>query len=287
MHQRNVLYISVVSLCIAAASLFAELGPPKLGAERLWVGSVLSGLTALFLLLGVIGGVIWVRPYVGGFLRWVRPRIRHYLWLVGGPVLFGLLLGGMEWWFSNSLRNALWIGLSAFALALLGFVVWAIRLVQSRQQVQILTAEELRIKDQNRQLRETNESYEDTFRKKEEAHHSRLGLLYELGQLREEGGRIKRSDHNRYDFEDWKERVRKLIELALDPSERRNFFRVPADYAKYSDDVDESEPSERIETQYILNQIEKVMSRLNTYHLRYEVRADFHIRVYRRWLETR
>jgi hypothetical protein len=166
-------------------------------------------------------------------------------------------------------------------------VVWAIRLAQSRKQVQILTAEEFRIKDQNRQLRETNESYEDTFRKMEEAHHSRLGLLYELGQLREEGGRIKRYDHNRYDFEDWKERVRKLIELALDPSERRNFFGVPADYVKRSNDVDESDPSERIETQYILDQIVKVIGRLNTYHPRHEVRTDFDIRVYRRWLETR
>ena len=73
-----------------------RIGSTEAGAERLWVGSVLSGLTALFLLLGVIGGVIWVRLYVGGFLRWVRPRIRHYVWLVGGPVLFGLLLGGME-----------------------------------------------------------------------------------------------------------------------------------------------------------------------------------------------
>ena len=83
------------------------------------------------------------------------------------------------------------------------------------------------------------------------------------------------------------ERIGKLIELALGASERRNFFRVPTDYAKHSDDVDESDPSERIETQYILDQVKKVMRRLNTYHPRHEVREDFHIRVYRRWLETR
>jgi len=91
-------------------------------------------------------------------LFWTRlerfwPWSERYLWIVGGPVVIGVLLGSMEWLISSSLRNALWIGLPAFALALLGFIKWASTLARNRKQVQQLT-------DENEQLDQLNKNLE-------------------------------------------------------------------------------------------------------------------------------
>jgi len=228
----------------------------------------------------------WIEPRFPRLAAWIK-GLRRYVWLVGGPVVFGALLGGMEWLISNSLRNALWIGLPAFALAQIGFAVWMPKLAAGRKQVQELAAEMVRITDQNCQLRETNEDYEKRSRKREEAHQNRIRLIHELRQLWEEGERLTRYDHTHYDFEDWKERVGKLIEMARGATERRALFRVPPDFAKYSRDVEESDPPERIETQYILDKIRDFIWQMNTYHPRYDLPSDFKIRDYWKWKETR
>lgn len=75
-------------------------------------------------------------PFLGAgnklfpWLNKVGKAIRRHLWIIGGPVVFGLLLGGMEWLISASLYNALGIGAAAYVLAQLGFAEWERRLTQ-------------------------------------------------------------------------------------------------------------------------------------------------------------
>lgn len=106
-----------------------------------WIGYV---WTCVFFALAWIA-LFW--PRVEDFRSWLE----RFLSVVGGPVTIGLLLGGMEWLISNSLRNALWIGLPGFALAQIGFAVYMTRLTLSRKQVQELT-------DKNEQLDQLNKN---------------------------------------------------------------------------------------------------------------------------------
>lgn len=88
---------------------------------------------------------------------WIR-GFRRYLWIVGGPVAFGLLLGGMEWLISTSFYNALGIGLAVFALAQLGFVEWASRVAQLRKQVEELTTERTALEEKSLLLRDSRDA---------------------------------------------------------------------------------------------------------------------------------
>jgi hypothetical protein len=84
-------------------------------------------------------------------LFWARVErfqavLARYLWLVGGPITIGLLIGSMEWLISSSFRSALWVVLPAFALAQLGFAVSLPRLAAKRKEVHELTEENEQVK---------------------------------------------------------------------------------------------------------------------------------------------
>ena len=128
-----------------------------LAAEPGWVAIAMSVESPVLAWIGYIwAAVFFAISWIALF--WTRverfwPWSERYLWIVGGPVVVGVLLGGMEWLISNSLRNALWIGLPTFVLALLGFMLCASRLSQNRKQVQQLT-------DENEQLDQLNKNLE-------------------------------------------------------------------------------------------------------------------------------
>jgi hypothetical protein len=152
-----------------------------------WIGYV---WTCVFFALAWIA-LFWAR--VERFWPWPE----RYLGIVGGPVAVGVLLGGMEWLISNSLRSALWIGLPAFALALLGFIKWASTLTQNRKQAQRLT-------DENEQLEQLNKNLE--------AERNQLSELLqdvkrENRKLKEQRDELK-AGHRRARIERWRSVIR-------------------------------------------------------------------------------
>ena len=80
----------------------------------------------------------WIRPRSRRLDEWIK-ELRQYSWLIGTPVGFGVLLGGMEWLISASLYNAIGIGSTTYALTQLGFRWWALRVNKLTDDVGTLT----------------------------------------------------------------------------------------------------------------------------------------------------
>jgi hypothetical protein len=148
-------------------------------------------------------------------------------------------------------------------------------------------AENERLREQTDQLRTTAESYVDTFHKRENADHNRLALIHELGQLWEEGQRLPQYDHARYDIEDWEARSSKLIEMALGVQKRRDFVEHNPEYARWSNDVDENDPEELVRMRMLLDRLRDLTRQVNSYAPYTELRSDFDVREYRKWLDIR
>src|SRR5829696_8681925 len=144
-----------VAIFFGCATLFltaVQVGLPLKGIQlNPTLGNFFLAL-ALLSLLGLLATLAWIFiPWVRNLWAWVKQH-RQYLWLIGGPAAFGLLLGGVEWLISASLYNALGIGAAAYALAQVAFRFWMPRLTQSRRQVQELTNKN---EDLDRQHRES------------------------------------------------------------------------------------------------------------------------------------
>jgi hypothetical protein len=99
----------------------------------------------------VFFAIAWIALFWARVERF-QATLARYLWLVGGPITTGLLIGSMEWLISNSLRNALWVALPALALAQLGFAAWATRASRLRKEIKELVAEVGQLTERNSQL---------------------------------------------------------------------------------------------------------------------------------------
>jgi len=168
------------------------------------LGNVFLAL-ALLSLLGLLTTLGWIFiPWIRNSWAWAK-RHSRYLWIVGGAIAFGLLLGGVEWLISNSLSNALWIGLPAFVLAQLAFMVWASRLEQSQNRVQKLTDASEQVEQLNKNLEAELETLtkEEDFKKKENAK-----LKQELHKVRHECERLREENNQLRNQRDWQIRVR-------------------------------------------------------------------------------
>ena len=123
--------LTLLALTLAFVALVLDQADIK-SPTLVWV----FGISACVTFLGAIA--VFVVAFLGPKAERSRAQIRElrrYFWLLGGPVLCGLLLGGMEWLISTSLFNALGIGAAAYALAQLGFMVWAVRLTRAQEQI--------------------------------------------------------------------------------------------------------------------------------------------------------
>ena len=106
-----------------------------------YVFGILAGIAALGALVAFFG------PRISRSWAWTKGLLR----LAGYPLLFGLLLGGLEWLISASLYDALGIGATAYALTQLAFGYWMPRLIQSQERV-------LELEDENEQLNQLNKN---------------------------------------------------------------------------------------------------------------------------------
>jgi hypothetical protein len=153
-----------------------------------WIGYV---WTCVFFALAWIA-LFW--PRIERFWPWSE----RYLWIVGGPIAVGVLLGGMEWLISSSLRNALWIGSPAFALALLGFIKWASTVAQKQKRVQELT-------DKNEQIELLNQTLE--------AERNQLSDL--LLDIKRENRKLK-EERDELNSGEWRQRIENWEAVILD-----------------------------------------------------------------------
>ena len=139
------LFLTLVFGAVGLLALGFQLG----GVENETWATLCYILAAL---LGIVAFAVPVRAWRRLLLSRFVPWIREILRLVGYPLLFGLLLGGMEWLISTTLFNALGIGALAYALTQLAFGFWVSRLRQSLNQVQELTAENEQVTQLNKNL---------------------------------------------------------------------------------------------------------------------------------------
>ena len=166
----------------ASNALGIQLGP-----------SVGYTLLVLSIVSVIVGLAILSWSWLGGLWAEVKGFRRHS-WLIGGPIAFGVLLGGMEWLISTSVYYAFGVGIAAYALAQLSFRVWAGRLIQTRKRVQELLTTKRSLEEESRKLRESRDSqlrlrchrlYEDLDRFLEGwewEDHQNQGAMYEYKQ---------------------------------------------------------------------------------------------------------
>ena len=123
--------LTLLAFTLAFVALVLDQADIK-SPDLVWV----FGISACVTGLGAIA--VFVVAFLGPKAERSRAQIRElrrYLLLLGGPILCGLLLGGMEWLISTSLYNALGIGAAAYALAQVGFMVWTVRLARAQGQI--------------------------------------------------------------------------------------------------------------------------------------------------------
>jgi hypothetical protein len=139
----------LVALTLAFVALVLDQADIK-SPVLVWVFGILACVTGLGAL------AVFIIALLGSHAERSRAQIRvlrRYLWLVGVPLGFGLLVGGMEWLISTSPYNALGIGATAYALAQLGYAVWVVRAARLRNQINELTADVDKLTKQNQELR--------------------------------------------------------------------------------------------------------------------------------------
>jgi hypothetical protein len=241
-------------------------------------GNILLGLAALSFVAGM-GLIVWA--WVGRLWAWAR-RHRRYLWIVGGPLLFGLLLGGMEWLISGSLYNALGIGAAAYAPAQLSFMVWVRRLAHSQEQIEqdedsvrqslqlsgVTHAEIERLKREVDRLQQEVNSHDadrDAY----------WGLL--AAALRE-GLSLRESAPSKEDVQKWTIHLHKLIENAQGEQAVKPFRRPTPGYA-YAD-LDAS--GEQVFMDYRLAKLQDLIRRVESGQI-IKFRADFDPHEWKDW----
>lgn len=227
-------------------------------------------LVYVFGVLAVVAGLgaivtLWV-AFSGSRSEssWAQLRnLRPYLWFVGGPILFGLLLGTIEWLISRSFYNAASIGAATYALTQLGFEWWA---TNNKQQ---------------------QDCFNEQMNERAEAHRNRIGLIHALHGLWDEGDKFTRWEHSQQDLEDWRDRAGKLVEMAWGVEKRRGFLKSNPEYAKWSDDVNEGDSEEQVYLKCLLDRLKDRLHEANRFMPPPDLFPHFDIQVYREWLEKR
>jgi hypothetical protein len=143
-------------------------------------------------------------------LFWARVErfqavLARYLWLVGGPITIGLLIGSMEWLISSSFRSALWVVLPAFALAQLGFAVSLPRLAAKRKEVHELTEENEQVKQLNKNLKADLHNAVDV---QLDTKRENTKLKQDLHEAKQECERLREDNNELRNQRDWQIRVR-------------------------------------------------------------------------------
>lgn len=85
----------------------------------------ISGVALLTAVFGLFRGRLWA---------WIK-RIQRYLWIVGSPIAFGALLGGIGWLTYDPLYGV-FIGLAAFGLAQAACALWFFGKYEKLQEAQ-------------------------------------------------------------------------------------------------------------------------------------------------------
>jgi hypothetical protein len=159
----------------------------------------------LLSLLGFLGTLAWIfMPWVRDLWAWVK-RHRQYLSLIGAPVAFGLLLGGMEWLVSASLYNALGIGAATYALTQVAFGFWMPRLTQSRKQAQELANKN---EDLDRQHRMVGVDLQNAVGAQRDEKRENKKLKQDLHEARQECKWLGEKNSELRNQRDWLVRVR-------------------------------------------------------------------------------
>lgn len=137
---RGVLGLTLLALVLGFIALALDQANVK-STVLVYVFSILAGITTVGTLAAFFG------PRVSRAWAWTKGLLR----LAGYPLLFGLLLGSLQWLISASLYDALGIGATAYALGQLAFGYWTPRLVQSQKRV-------LELENENEQLTQLNKN---------------------------------------------------------------------------------------------------------------------------------